>query len=190
MRSDLRDICPNRFTVELQPQIDRQNTIGIGSGATHPLQPRPIAQLDLTSADYDDAISAALNVVGLSNATIGLVQGFQIDIDGDGTQEVVLTAEHRADGADHITASAKAGDYSAVMIVKDGKASLLAYEIQTKDVEFGAPLEFRVVGVADLNGDSRMELVISSSYYEGTTTTVYDLLPEGPREAISTGCGV
>jgi peptidoglycan hydrolase-like protein with peptidoglycan-binding domain len=190
MRSDLRDICPNLFTVELQPQIDRQNTIGIGSGATHTLQPRPITQLDLTSAGYDNTISAALNVVGLPNATIGLVQGFQTDIDGDGTQEVVLTAEHRADGTDHVTPSAKAGDYSAVMIVKDGKATLVVYEIHTRDVEFGAPLEFRVVGVADLNGDSRMDLVVSSSYYEGTTTTVYDLLPEGPREAISTGCGV
>jgi peptidoglycan hydrolase-like protein with peptidoglycan-binding domain len=190
MRSDLRDICPNLFTVELQPQIDRQNTIGIGSGATHALQPQPIAQLDLTSADYDNAITDALNVVGLSNPTIGLVQGFQTDIDGDGTQEVVLTAEHRADGTDHVTPSAKAGDYSAVMIVKNGKATLVAYDIQTKDVEFGAPLEFRVVGVADLNGDSRMDLVVRSSYYEGTTIIIYDLLPEGSREAISTGCGV
>jgi peptidoglycan hydrolase-like protein with peptidoglycan-binding domain len=190
MRSDLRDICPNLFIVELQPQIDRQNTIGIGSGATHTLQPRPITQVDLTSAGYDNTISAALNVVGLSNATIGLVQGFQIDIDGDGTQEVVLTAEHRADGTGRVTPSAKAGDYSAVMIVKDGQATMVAYEIQIKDIEFGAPLEFRVAGVADLNGDARMDLVVTSSYYEGTTSTVYDLLPEGPREAISTGCGV
>jgi hypothetical protein len=189
-RSDLRDICPNLFTVALQPQIDRQKTIGIGSGATHALQPRPIRQLDLTSAVYDNAITDVLNVIGLSNAMIGLVQGFQTDIDGDGTQEVVLTAEHRGDGTEHVTASAKAGDYSAVMIVKDGKATMIAYDIQTKDVEFGAPLEFRVVGVADLNGDSRMDLVVSSSYYEGTTTTIYDLLPEGSREAISTGCGV
>ena len=118
------------------------------------------------------------------------MQGFQTDIDGDDTQEVVLAAEHRADGTEHVTPSAKAGDYSAVMIVKDGQARLIAYDIQTKDIEFGAPLEFRVVGVADLNGDSRMDLVVSSSYYEGSATTVYDLLPEGPREAITTGCGV
>jgi peptidoglycan hydrolase-like protein with peptidoglycan-binding domain len=189
-RSDLGDICPDLFIVELQPQLDRRNTIGIGSGATHALQPRPLTQLDLTSADYDNAITDALHAVGLSNATIGLVQGFQTDIDGDGTQEVVLTAEHRAEGTEHVTPSAKAGDYSAVMLVKDGKTTLVAYEVQTKDVEFGAPLEFRVLGVADLNGDSRMDLVVSSSYYEGTTTIVYDLLPEGPREAISTGCGV
>jgi peptidoglycan hydrolase-like protein with peptidoglycan-binding domain len=189
-RPDIRDICPDLFIVELQPQIDRRNTIGVGSGATHALQPRPITQLDLTSADYDNAITDALHVVGLPNATIGLVQGIQTDIDGDGTQEIVLTAEHRAEKTEHVTPSAKAGDYSAVMIVKDGKATLVAYEVQTKDVEFGAPLEFRVLGVADLNGDSRMDLVVSSSYYEGTTTTVYDLLPEGPREAISTGCGV
>jgi hypothetical protein len=189
-RSDLRDICPNLFTVELQPHIDRPKTIGIGSGAAHALQPRPVTQLDLTSADYDDAITNALHGLGLSNAIISLVQGFQTDIDGDGTQEVVLTAEHRADGAEHVTASAKAGDYSAVMIVKDGKATTIAYDIQTKDVEFGAPLEFRVVGVADLNGDSRMDLAVSSSYYEGAATTIYDLLPEGSREVISTGCGV
>jgi peptidoglycan hydrolase-like protein with peptidoglycan-binding domain len=189
-RPDIRDICPDLFIVELQPQLDRRNTIGIGSGAIHALQPRPLTQVDLTSADYDNAITDALTVVGLSNAKIGLVQGFQTDIDGDGTQEVVLTAEHRADGTEHVTPSAKAGDYSAVMIVKDGKATLVAYEVQTKDIEFGAPLEFRVLGVADLNGDSRMDLVVSSSYYEGTTTIVYDLLPEGPREAISTGCGV
>jgi peptidoglycan hydrolase-like protein with peptidoglycan-binding domain len=189
-RPDVRDICPDLFIVELQPQIDRQNTIGIGSGATHALQPRPLTQLDLTSADYDNAITDALNMVGLSNAQIGLVQAFQTDIDGDGAQEAVLTAEHRAEGTEHVTPSAKAGDYSAVMIVKDGKATLVAYEVQTKDIEFGAPLEFRVLGVADLNGDSRMDLVVNSSYYEGTTIIVYDLLPEGPREAISTGCGV
>jgi peptidoglycan hydrolase-like protein with peptidoglycan-binding domain len=79
-RSDLRDICPNLFTVELQPQIDRQYTIGIGSGATHALQPRPITQVDLTSADYDNAITAALNVLGLPNPMIGLLQGFQTEI--------------------------------------------------------------------------------------------------------------
>ncbi|MFC6801347.1 hypothetical protein ACFQDE_06025 [Deinococcus caeni] len=41
--------------------------------------------------------------------------------------------------------------------------------------------QYRLAGVADLNGDGRMELVLHDAYYEGADFTVSEWTPAGLR---------
>ena len=45
--------------------------------------------------------------------------------------------------------------------------------------------------MADLNGDGRMEVVLSQRYYEGSSTVVYEFGDDGRlHQVLSAGCGV
>ncbi len=77
------------------------------------------------------------------------------DLDGDGTQEVIMTTERDMDSAQD--------NYSAILIryVKNGKPATYVYDFTpphaTKDPP---PLIFRLLSVADYDGDGKMEMVI------------------------------
>ena len=45
----------------------------------------------------------------------------------------------------------------------------------TKKIDFGAPSEYEVSAIADLNGDGKMELVIYCQYYEGNWVETYEI---------------
>jgi hypothetical protein len=51
---------------------------------------------------------------------------------------------------------------------------------------------FSVGAVADLNGDGRMEVVLSTAYYEGVGVDVWEYVDDdlGLTPQISAGCGV
>jgi len=98
--------------------------------------------------------------------------------------------------------SAEAGDYSLVLLrwVGNGKAhtTTLAGKVYTKtpaqkDLEVGngqVPTQFELAGVADLNADGRMEVVLQDAYYEGDGAAVFEWSPaDGRRERLSEGCG-
>jgi FG-GAP repeat len=55
---------------------------------------------------------------------------------------------------------------------------------------FNAPNVYRVAAILDLNGDGKMELVVTSNYYEGGTTTVYRCMPTKIEAVLSAACGV
>ena len=43
--------------------------------------------------------------------------------------------------------------------------------------------------VLDLDGDSKMEIVVGSHYYEGEETTIYRCDPKKVESLLSVGCG-
>ena len=52
------------------------------------------------------------------------------------------------------------------------------------------PSRFGLAGVADLNADGRMELVVQDAYYEGEGAAVLEWSPgAGVKERLNEGCG-
>jgi hypothetical protein len=47
----------------------------------------------------------------------------------------------------------------------------------------------RVLGVADLNGDGRMEIALRNWYYEGAGVTVFEFGGDGATPVMDNGCG-
>jgi hypothetical protein len=114
----------------------------------------------------------------------------RVDLDGDGTEEVIVSAHRQtADGAFHVGA----GDYGIVFVRK-----LVAGTVRTLMVEEEyhprargetTPNQFTIAGAYDLDGDGAMEMVIRGRYYEGEWSTLYRLAGTTVRKLVSAGCG-
>ena len=59
------------------------------------------------------------------------------------------------------------------------------------DVRYGYLIEAIESGNwFDLNGDSKIDIVVRSAYYEGNEITVYEYQPSGAKKVLSVGCGL
>jgi hypothetical protein len=65
-----------------------------------------------------------------------------------------------------------------------------AYPTPTDDnASFNAPNAYKLLAVLDLDGDRKMEVVVSSNYYEGEAITIYRCEPKKIEALLSVSCG-
>ena len=160
-------------------------------------QPRPATLLDTDAAVYRDAAREVL--VGLAihdDADPELAQVVRADLSGDGTDEVLVVAEKLARPE---SAQGEPGDYSVLFLrqIVDGAVRTTVLDSFYKDPaeEVEEPsiyiLVYRVSGIVDLNGDGVLEVVTENQYYEGSSTAIRALQPDGTlTEVMAAGCGV
>ncbi len=154
------------------------------------LTPRPVA-VTATAPPAYQAIGEAAFAGDPVDATLGAVEQVVIaDLDGDGDDEAITVFEHVA--PDTITGAP--GDFSAVLLIDatTRQSSTVEQAFVDQDLDpdgFPVITRFRVIDVADYNGDGRMEVAVHSWYYEGSSVIVYEY--DGTRlvEALATGCG-
>jgi hypothetical protein len=197
----LDETCPDAYSVPLTPALSAPRT-QIATTTGIKARPRPVTVLPTRNPAYEQVVRAELQRRGLKNPVVQLRSVNRTDLDGDGRAEIIIEATHYAQsGAAQLdpVPDAQAGDYSLLLLrwVNNGQAQTTA--LDTK-VVLGAStdptvprlgLRFRLEGVADLNGDGRMELITSESYYEGDSQFVYTWTPgTGPKKVLETGCGV
>ena len=166
--------------------------IAIQTGSA--VRPHLVELTPLDQAAYVDATRALLESRGLVDPPINLEQVIRTDLEGDGVNEVIVAAstidpENALDMA--------VGDYSIVYLRK-----VIEGEVQTAilgDVIIDdvtdipqAMVRLRVSAVADLNGDGKMEIVLSSEAWEGASLEVWEYVNDdlGPVQVQSCGCGV
>lgn len=151
-------------------------------------------QAETDDGTYSDFARPLLASRGLDVAHPVIKQVIRADLEGDGVNEVVVVAEDIEDDS----LFAQEGDYSIAFLRK-----VVQGEVQTAvlgdsvvaEVEEGVTpfvLSFDVPAVADLSGDGKMELVVSSKYYEGLGFGVWEYVNDdlGPVLQIESGCGV
>lgn len=118
----------------------------------------------------------------------------RVDLDGDGEDEVLLSATNYFNKEDEAPIDTPApGSYSIVLLrrVVAGKIQtrLVAGEIYAKRDAANFLHVYDIAAVLDLNGDGKLEVVVHSSYYEGNATTIYQCEPNKAREVLSVECG-
>jgi hypothetical protein len=125
---------------------------------------------------------------------VQLDQLIRTDLDGDGTDEVLIAARH----PDLDTGlPSRAGWFSIVLIRQvvggDVRTTVLAEDIHVADQEAGElpdTAQFGIDTVADFNGDGRSEMAVWGSFWEGASETMYDVAAgEAPVTALDGGCG-
>ncbi len=161
---------------------------GVWTYGLKPSWPRKARALSTTSTIYLNALGNFLNSKGISG-TPHLNAVWSIDLDRDGTQEVFL--EGASEGFDAgKTANPAASDYSVVLLRSVGRAGVKTTALYSgPHKETG--LDFaRIRSIVDLDGDGRMEIIMSHDYYEGQAAALFTYRAGKLIKVVDFGAGV
>jgi hypothetical protein len=182
------DICADTYFAKVTPKPQAAEFAAFG-GTSNPL-PRKLRLHSPTMAVYRQAVAELLRARGIANPDVRITKIVRVDLEGDGVDEVVLSASR----VDQALPSIKAGDYSLVVLRKivNGKVQTipLAEEYHLKPAEFGAPNIYSIPAIADFNGDGKMEILVNWNYYEGSGAELYAVQGNRVSQVLSSGCGV
>lgn len=167
--------CPENKVLEFTPEL--KSNIAVGANADWNLLPRQPKMIAVDNAAYRKIAADFLKTKKLVRPKINLSQIVQVDLEGDGQNEVVIAGNFYRKG---LTEMQSAGDYSFVLLRKiaGGKPRniLLEGEFFTRGKgDYAPPNEHAVAAVADLNGDGKMEIVLHSFYYEGSWEQIFEI---------------
>ena len=161
---------------------------GVAISAPWELQPHVFEAFD-DDGTYSGIASRLLSNRGLDVSSPVIKQLFRADLEGDGTNEILVVAEDITLGFDPF-----AGEYSIVFMQK-----VVQGEVQTAvvdetiivDPEGAFAVGFTIGSVADLSGDGKMEILLNAAYYEGLAVEVWEYASDdlGLVNVIGVGCG-
>lgn len=193
--------CADTYEVKMQPNIGAIQSdyavavSGVSLAQKAKLFPRSIQKIQ--SPVYKKIVAQWLISHGLKNPKVEMPAVWRVDLDGDGTQEVLISAlrHHQKSGIpSNIAPDSQAGDYCLLLmrrvVGKSVQTVALANEIYQHQKTFNAPNVTELEHVLDLDGDGKMEIVISSRYYEGGSFSVLEWNKGNLKEVLGTGCGV
>ena len=184
------ETCPDVFKVPLkQDETDAVIAIRADWNAL----PRTPVFASTSQPAYQKAAHDFLVSKGIKNPQVKVTQVVRIDLEGDGTDEVLVSATNYFSKEEGAPSGAPPGSYSFVILrreVKNGvKTNMVVGEFYPKARNFNAPAEHKVLAVLDCDGDGAMEVIVESGYYEGGWTTVYRCTPQKIEEIASVSCG-
>lgn len=157
------------------------------------LKPRPIA-VSSTAPEAYRALGEAAFEDEAVDATLGAVEQLVVtDLDGDGDDEALVSFEFFQPSA----GPGAPGDLAALLLIDatSRAADTVLLSAVPDDAGDGTGESFevieryRVLDVADLNGDGRMEVLVHAWYYEGAAVIVYTYDGGELTEVLSSGCG-
>lgn len=184
------DVCPDVWTQKLTPELE-QSAIAV-SASWNP-QPRIARKADTTQEAYVNAAREFIESQGIRKPVVKITQLLRVDIDGDGEDEVLLSATHYPKRDGGMGTSASAGNYSFVLLrrVVNGnvQTQLIEGEFYPAAKVFNAPNRYGVSGLLDLDGDGKLEVIVESQYYEGGATSVWRMGKAKIEKVLEIACG-
>ena len=193
------EVCSDVLTVSLSSTPEKGV---IALAAPWNALPRKVQILDATQQVYVDAARDFLKTKGIDEPKVKIESILRVDLDGDGEEEVLISATNYFEKDDGAPMRSPAASYSMVLLRRQ-----IAGKVETQLIEgefypkaypkaaeeegrFDAPNAYKVIAVLDLDGDGKMEIVVRSDYYEGGATTIYRCDPKKIEELLSVACGV
>lgn len=188
-----------RDTVNIKPSPEITGGIAIGNPLWNPM-PRTPQSLGTTDRVYSQAVASILRKNGIRNPKLKLNHVLRIDLEGDGVDEVVVSATYYAGGVGSetqgMTLNPAAGDYSLIFVRKmiRGRVQTIIVEEEYhpkagRQSNEGPPNAYDLDAILDINGDGRMEIIIDGGYYEGSWATVYSITGNKAQNVLWCGCG-
>jgi hypothetical protein len=162
---------------------------GVAISASWPLMPHLVEEIE-DDGTYAAFAGELLAERGLTVADPVIKQLIRVDLQGDGVNEVLVVTEDVTEGL-----LAEVGDYSIAFIrgtvQGDVQTAIIGESVVVSEDQLPLVNAFSIGAVADLSGDGKMEIVLSSAYYEGLGVEVWEWIDsdQGPAPQISAGCG-
>ena len=190
--------CEETSFVELS---DKPENGVIALAAPWNALPRKPRVADTTQQVYVDAVRDFLKAKGIDQPKVKIDNILRIDLDGDGEDEVLVSATNYFRKDESVPMRSPAGSYSMVLLRRvvtgkvetqliEGEFYPKAYPKAAQDEgRFDAPNAYKVIATLDLDGDGKMEIVVHSHYYEGEMITIYRCDPKKVESLLSVGCG-
>src|SRR6266403_670923 len=191
----VEDVCTDTLSVSLLPKPEKGV---IALAAPWNALPRKPRISDTTQQVYSDAVRDFLKTKGIEQPKVKIENILRVDLDGDGEDEVLISATNYFQKDESVPMRSPAGSYSMVLLRR-----VVAGKVETQPVEgefhpkayvrkgdsFDAPNTYKVIATLDLDGDGKMEAVVASSYYEGEEITIYRCDPNKAGALLSVFCG-
>ncbi len=182
------------FGVETTPELPYAGIDGataIGVRADWNVVPRSATVTSGGSGVYLDEVARLISQNGIDPALATVDNVARVDLEGDGVDEVVVTANRSPNWPDP-----DVGNYSLVFLRKlvdeEVQTSILFSEYIAEEPQDYYWVRSYLAAFADLNGDAKLEIVLASQYYEGDAIEAFEYVNDdlGPVSVIGTGCGV
>jgi len=177
------------YSIDFDEGLDTSDTL-LAVGSRHDGMPRqPRLQTDGLKT-YEELVAGYLKENEIS-AEPDIQQLVRVDLDGDGSEEVVIVAGN----ADSSVPFFAENTYSLVLFRRlvDGRVltEVLHEHYYHEDIEGMAdsPSGYKVVSAVDINGDGSLELILHGSYYEGFWYEIYEFSRSGLKKVLSGGLG-
>jgi hypothetical protein len=176
--------------IVFDPQLpgDHRQPGAIAVLASWDVRPRALSLNGEVPDEHHHAAIEVISSIGIDDSDPPITQFVSVDIEGDGTDELVLVAQRVPDDL-----IARPGDYSVVLLRKSIEGEWQTAVLETSAGVANSPyvLSHTIPAVADLNGDGKMEIVVDGHYYEGAGSVAYEYIDDdlGPVAVLSGGCG-
>lgn len=175
------EVCGDYWSFSFE--LEMTEGVGIGTDAKWNPVPRKAERIPVTNAVYRKVVADLLKSKGFKDPTVEIKQIYKVDLDGNGTDEVIVSATRYRSG---MYEKQQPGDYSFTLLrTTAGKTAvnhLLEGEFYPGRItkELWPPNVYEFTGVADLNGDGVMEILVGSQYYEGGTNGAFEIKARKP----------
>jgi len=179
--------CPAMQSITLAPKPSTASVIAIG-GNWNAL-PRIPQEISTDNQSYRQVIGDLLQANGLVQSDILLSRVLKVDLEGDGTDEVLISASHFSDESGHDVSS---GDYSLIVLRKVAGNTAITIPMVTyyylESQQLAYPNKYTLSAVMDLNGDGRMEILVGITGWEKVGTLGYEVDQSAVRNILDVRC--
>jgi len=178
--------------VELYDKNNQAISYDIALKAEWNLFPQSYTEESTNQENYVNLVKSYLEDYGVESPETTIKQIISVDLEGDKTEEMLIAADNTIEDQFE---QVKKGDNAVLLFRKvvDGEVidQIVEEDIKLKEEEHSSFYRtlFRVETIADLDGDSVMEIIVRSWYYEGEGWSIYKLIDSRLELVASNGLG-
>lgn len=175
------------YFINTDAALDEPGFVGVVDGWT--VTKRPATELSADGEFYQQVVIDWLREEGFSDPVVDSFHVYRVDLEGDGTDEIFISAAH-LDDSQHTT---KAGDYSIVLmrqvVGNEAVTKLVVGDVyRSQDLEMTYPRSYSLANFIDLNQDGILEVVVEFQKWEGFGASVFQIDDGDVIQALSAEC--